>query len=259
MDYRWAPVTPVTFNRLFPAGDPVDAETLVGSVDLAATAGQDLPYTVVNFISTADGHVTFQGRSGQLGDDGDRAMFHTLRERVDAVLAGTGTLSVERYGRILGKAERRERRVAAGRTPEALASVITRSGQIPFDIPLFAEPEARVVVFAPQRPDLDGVSAHVDWEAYDPAAPGPLRNALRTLRQDYGVSSLLCEGGPALFGSLLGEGLVDELFLTVAPKLAGGMSGPSVATGPPLPELAPMRIKWVLERNNALYLRYSLR
>ena len=57
----------------------------------------------MNFISSADGRATFHGRSGQLGDDGDRAMFHGLREHVDAVLAGTRTIATESYGRILGK------------------------------------------------------------------------------------------------------------------------------------------------------------
>ena len=49
----------------------------------------------------ADGRAAFQGRSGQLGDPADRLLFHGLRGQVDAVFAGTKTLKIERYGRII--------------------------------------------------------------------------------------------------------------------------------------------------------------
>ena len=61
----------------------------------------------------------------------------------------------------------------------------------------------------------------------------PLDAVLHTLRRDHGVETLLCEGGPTLFGALLRAGLVDELFLTLAPSLVGGASGPAVVSGPP--------------------------
>jgi 5-amino-6-(5-phosphoribosylamino)uracil reductase len=251
-------VDAVEYNRLLPDAGTVEVQELIGSLDLASAAPADRPYTVVNFVATADGSATFKGRSGPIGDDGDRAMFHALRENVDAVLAGTGTLSVERYGRILGKAERRERRVAAGRAPEPLACVISRSGRLPLEIPLFAEPEAQIVVFSPQPVEGSSVAATIHHEAYDGTAAEPLTSVMRTLRRNYDVGSLLCEGGPSLFGALLEERLVDELFLTLAPKLAGGSAGPTVATGLPLEDLAPLRIRWLLERQDSLYLRYAL-
>ena len=66
-----------------------------------------------------------------------------------------------------------------------------------------------------------------------------MTTVLRHLRSDYGVRTLLCEGGPTLFGALLTEDVVDELFLTLAPKLAGGGSGPTITSGPELAEPAP--------------------
>lgn len=248
----------IEYNRLLPNTGTVEVQELVGSLDLSSKAPADRPYTVVNFVATADGSATFKGRSGPIGDDGDRAMFHTLREHVDAVLAGTGTLRVERYGRMLGKAERRERRVAAGRAPEPLACVISRSGRLPLEIPLFAEPEAEIVVFSPQPVDGPAVAATIHHELYDGTTQRPLTGVMRTLRHKYEVRSLLCEGGPSLFGALLEERLVHELFLTLAPKLAGGSAGPTVATGLPLEELAPLQIRWLLEREDSLYLRYAL-
>jgi 5-amino-6-(5-phosphoribosylamino)uracil reductase len=213
---------------------------------------------LANFVASVDGRATFAGRSGALGDEGDRAMFHGLRERADALLVGTRTLGVERYGRTLGKPERRERRVAAGRQPEPLACTVTRTGKVPLDIPLFAEPEARVLIFTAQDIDLGGVRAQVEVIGLDPGEL-TLTTVLRHLRSQHGIELLLCEGGPMLFGSLLEEDLADELFLTMAPKLTGGGNSPTITSGPELPELRDLEVIWALERHGSLYLRYALR
>src|ERR1700721_260499 len=59
------------FRQLFPEGRRVELEEALDSVRVPPGAGEDRPYVLVNFISTADGRATFEGRSGQLGDDGD--------------------------------------------------------------------------------------------------------------------------------------------------------------------------------------------
>jgi riboflavin-specific deaminase-like protein len=246
------------FRQLLPEPVRVEVQDTLDSLASPESASGDRPYVLVNFIASADGRSAFHGRSGGLGDDGDRAMFHGLRERVDAVLVGTRTAGVEGYGRILSRPERRERRAAAGRTPEPLACLVSRSGMIPAEIRLFAEPEARVVVFSSIEPSLEGAQAQVDVIRLDPGEL-TLTTVLRRLRSDYGVELLLCEGGPMLFGSLLEENLVDELFLTVAPKLASGSAGPTITSGPELPELRDLELAWVLERDNSLYLRYWVR
>jgi riboflavin-specific deaminase-like protein len=246
------------FRQLLPEPATVEINTLLRSLQPAGRGHADRPYTIVNFVASADGRATLAGRSSKLGDDGDRAMFHGLREQVDAVLAGTQTLRTEHYGRILGKAERRRRRTERGLSPEPLACIVTRSGQIPTDIPLFAESEARIVVFSPTDIDVAECAATLDVVRVDSGEP-TLTTALRRLHADYGVRSLLCEGGPTLFGALLHENVVDELFLTLAPKLAGGGRGPTISSGAELAEPAALRLQWLLEREESLYLRYSLR
>jgi riboflavin biosynthesis pyrimidine reductase len=247
----------VRFRRLDATGDPVDADAIVAGLALPADGPRERPYTLVNFVASADGHATVDGRSGGLGDAGDKALFHALRERVDAVMAGTGTLLAEGYGRILGRAERRDRRVAAGRPPEPLAVTISRSGQVPTTIPLFAQPEARIVAFTPGGAPAGEVAAQVTWEPV--GASIPLTRAMRTLRELHDVQTLLCEGGPTLFGGLLREGLVDELFLTVAPKLVGGGGARTITAGPELPSPAGLRLVSGFERAGTLFLRYAVR
>jgi 5-amino-6-(5-phosphoribosylamino)uracil reductase len=246
------------FRRLLPEPGTVEVADLVGSLDLAGRAPAQRPYTIVNFVSSADGRATFAGRSGKLGDDGDRAMFHALRGQVDAVLAGTNTLRIERYGRPIRDPEDRRRRAERGLAPEPLACVVTRSGDVPTEIPLMQEPEARVVVFTVADVDVSDVVAAVEVIRLDPGEL-TLSTVLRHLRSAHGVRSLLCEGGPTMFGALLRESVADELFLTLAPKLTGGGGGPTISSGPELPEPAALRLEWVLERNDSLYLRYSIR
>lgn len=79
---------------------------------------------------------------------------------------------------------------------------------------------------------------------------------LRSLRQE-GVRALLCEGGPRLHGSLQALGLVDELFLTSAPKLTGG-EAPRIIEGE-LPDVVPLELAWLLEEDGELFARYARR
>lgn len=210
---------------------------------------------MVNFVSSLDGRATIGGRSAPLSDEGDRAFFHLLRESVDAVMAGTNTLRVERYGRLIKRDEARQRRAALGLDPEPLAVVVSRSGEIPYEIPLFSEPEARIVEFT-------GATAPRPVAAQRELVPLEsgdllLTRAMAALRARFGVRTLLCEGGPTLFGALVAEGLVDELFLTVASTLVGGENNPAIVSGPPLPEPARLRLRWLLEREQTLFLRLS--
>jgi riboflavin-specific deaminase-like protein len=247
----------INFRQLFP--EPAELP-LAAFLDILASlrdSSPGRPYTVANFVSSVDGRATIGGRSAPLSNATDRALFHVLREAVDAVMAGTGTLAVERYGRMIKDPAARQRRLDRGLDAEPLAVVISRSGQIPYEIPLFGEPEARIVEFtgatAP-RP----IPAQRELVCLEPGEVD-LRTAMARLRSEFGVHTLLCEGGPTLFGALVAEGLVDELFLTVAPKLVGGDSNPAILTGPPLPEPAGLELRSALEREGSLFLRFAIR
>jgi 5-amino-6-(5-phosphoribosylamino)uracil reductase len=135
--------------------------------------------------------------------------------------------------------------------------VVSRSGRIPFEIPLFGDARARVALYAPAATTVPRTEAEVI--RHDLSGSGDeLGAVLRSLRADHGVRSQLCEGGPALFDAMLAEDLVDELFLTLAPALAGG-GELGITTGAGLAALAPLRLIWVLEHEGNLFLRYSRR
>lgn len=247
----------MVFRQLLPEPGAVEIEALLPALRLAERAPGARPYTLANFVSSVDGRATFKGGSTELGDDGDLAVFRTLRREVDAVLVGTGTAEAENYGRVIKSAEARERRVQRGLAPEPLAVMVTRTGRLPLEIPLFAEPEARVVVFGPAELGSKPIAAQV--EVFPIAEPEhPFAAALGELRRRHGVRTLLCEGGPRVLSALLRERVLDELFLTLAPSLTGGGTGPALTTGPELPALTELQIGWALERNGSLFLRYRL-
>jgi riboflavin biosynthesis pyrimidine reductase len=79
---------------------------------------------------------------------------------------------------------------------------------------------------------------------------------LSSLREED-IRALLCEGGPTLHGALQALGLVDELFLTIAPKLVGG-EAPRIVEGV-LPETAELELAWLLEQDGELFARYRRR
>jgi len=245
------------FRRLHPDPAVIDSAELLGDLSLVARARADRPWLVTNFATTADGRATIDGRSGPIGDDGDMEVFRRLRTQVDALLIGTRTLAIERYGRAVRRPELRAARTALGLAPEPLVATVSRSGALPTDIPLFDEPDARVVAFVPADAPEPSCAARVTLVRLDPAEL-TLTTALRRLRAEHGVRALLCEGGPTLMGALLHERLVDELFLTLAPQLAGGGDGPTLSSGPALADAAELELVWALERAGSLYLRYAI-
>jgi riboflavin biosynthesis pyrimidine reductase len=79
--------------------------------------------------------------------------------------------------------------------------------------------------------------------------------ALRHLREERGIRALLCEGGPHLHSQLWAGGLVDDLFLTTAPKLTGS-EAPRILEGEALPAPSELELAWLLEQDGELFARY---
>lgn len=245
------------FQRAVPPGPAIAPQDAYTGMDLAARAPADRPYVVCNFVATVDGKATAQGKTALLGGEADRTVFHLLRTQVDAILAGTGTLAVERYGLLVRDEGRAALREAEGRSPQPLAVVISRSGRIPYDIPLFADARARIALYVPPEAEVPGTAAAVARHEL-PGPGGGLAAVLRSLRHEHGVGSLLCEGGPALFSAMLADDLVDELFLTVAAVIVGGTEL-GITTGAALTDMLPVRLVTALEHEGNLFLRYSRR
>jgi riboflavin-specific deaminase-like protein len=252
------------FTRLLPAGEPADASQIVAglALDERAEAVSGRPYLILNMASTLDGRASIGGRSGPIGNRADRELFHALRAGVDAVMAGAGTVRVERYGRIIPNVATRERRVERGLVEEPLACIVTARLSLPEDMPLLNEPAARVVIITPSAASLTGTSAQIEYVRAGSDGRLDLRAAMGELSERFGVHTLLCEGGPHLNGELLQAGLVDELFLSLAPKLTGGedVTGEAlrILAGATFSEPLELELLGVLENESHLFLRYGV-
>jgi 5-amino-6-(5-phosphoribosylamino)uracil reductase len=228
------------FRRLLPApaADGLTAAELAAEIPPRPTSPLgDRPFVLLNMIATADGRATIHGRTAPIANRSDYELFHALRDRVDAVMVGAETIRVEGYGPM-----------------EQLAVVVSRSVRLPTDRGLLAAPGNRVVIVTPS-PDaeLPPCAASVEY-----LREADLGAALGRLRAEHGVESIDCEGGPSLNASLLPRGLVDELHLVMAPKLAGGSDPLTILTGPPLEPPRDLSLLSLHESAGYLFGRYGL-
>lgn len=208
----------------------------------------------MNFAATVDGRATIGGVSGPIGSGDDTLMLARLRTRFDAVMIGAGTMRAERYGRLAAKPETQQRRQAAGLEPEPLMVIVSGRLDLPWDAPLFTDGGGRVMVFTASDDEPPAVAAPPEVVRHEGGID--LAAALRTLRREHGVRALLCEGGPRLHSELQAGDMVDELFLTIAPKLVG--AGPAILEGE-LPAVAELELAWLLEADGELFSRYRRR
>jgi riboflavin biosynthesis pyrimidine reductase len=213
---------------------------------------EERPRVAVNFVSTADGRATIGGRSGPIGSSADTEMLLGLRARFDAVMIGAGTMRAERYGRIVADPEQRARRQRAGLPPDPLMVLVSGRLDLPWDAPLFSDGGGRLLIFTASEAEPPETATPLRVVRHEGAVN--VATALRQLRSEHDVRALLCEGGPHLHYQLQEEGLVDELFLTLAPKLAGG-EAPRILEGP-LHGVAELELAWVLEEHSELFLRF---
>ena len=202
------------------------AEEVYG--DLAFTGRRTppfgLPYVAINMVCTLDGRVSVGGKASPIGSRVDRLIMRNIRRAVDAVLVGAGTARAEEMNLTVPEGHAR-RRKANGLSEQPLGVILAGSGQLPLQRKLFSSRAQPIVVVAGaatpeetlrEASKLDVRILRVEGSDY----PEP-RKVLRLLKERLNVSSVLLEGGPTVNGSFVSQGVVDELFLTLSPKLLG--------------------------------------
>ena len=245
-------------RRIHPDAAEVELEDVVAGLDLARAAPPERPYVVLNMIATVDGRAAVRGGTRAISSPADRRMLVHLRTQADAVMVGAGTVRAEPYGRLVRDPALREKRCREGLEQDPLACVVSGRLDLPEALPLLADPHSRVVIATGSTETLEPAGASVEYLRGD-ARRLDLAGVLRSLRAEHGVRSLLCEGGPRLNADLFALGLVDELFLTLAATVAGGKEGPAIVARAALPELVALELRWVLEAEGDLFLRYRAR
>ena len=188
------------------------------------------PFVVATFAMTVDGKTTtrnftpvdFTSREDKL---------HLFRQRAlaDAVLIGHTSLKRDNV-RLGISPELQKARRKHGQTPAPIRVIVSDKGKIDNRLNIFQSDISPIIIFSTRRMPRKYRQAlqqkatlrltraqHVDLAAM-----------LRTLRDKYKVRTVACEGGPTLFRALLERGLVDQLNLTIAPYLFGGINAPTL-------------------------------
>jgi riboflavin biosynthesis pyrimidine reductase len=240
-------------TRVWPDPAPLDDDGLFESYRLT----RESPSLRVNFVASLDGAVESDGYSRGLSNPADKRVFALLRAHADDVMVGAGTLRHEGYGPARTPAEDLVRRQAAG-LPEHPTLVVVSAA-------LDLDPTSRAFTEAPRRPVvLTHASAPPERQSSLAAVADVVicgdsvvdMVVARSELERRGLTHVLCEGGPHLFGALLAADLVDELCLTVSPLLTGAGAGRIVA-GAAVSSPLSMRLVHILESEGALLTRYA--
>jgi 5-amino-6-(5-phosphoribosylamino)uracil reductase len=237
-------------RRITPTYEPID--DLLGLYLSDERSVGERPWLMLNFLTSIDGGTTIDGTSSRLGDADDKELFMTLRAVPDVILVGAGTIEAEDYHPVTLDDERRRRRLEAGLSAVPVLAIV--SGRLSFDpeARVFSDPEHRPLVItgpdaAPAKLAMLGDAADVIF-LEELTAPAILAHL-------GAVGIVLCEGGPSLAGQFVADGLVDEVNLTLAPKMISGRSA-RMTHGTPADPPVGMRLDRALVGEESLFLRY---
>ncbi len=181
-----------------------------------------------NMIASLDGGATDEGKAGGLAGTGDRAVFSLMRHAADVILVGAATVRIENYSGAQLPVAARQARQRRGQAEVPPIAVVTRSGDLDPSALLFTRTEVPPLILTSSRTvedtrrRLTAVAEVIDASGTDPNSADPA--VVLEVLAERGLFRVLTEGGPLFLGSLIENGLMDELCLTVAPILVGGAS-----------------------------------
>jgi riboflavin biosynthesis pyrimidine reductase len=212
-----------------------------------------------NFISSVDGGATADGTTAAMAGPGDKHIFNLLRELADIIVVGAGTVRIENYAGARPGVAQRQRRQARGQSEVPQLAIVTNSGRLDRDMGVFTRTEVPPLICTctaacdETRHLLTGLAEVVDCSGDDPGKVDEA--ALLGMLQARGMRRILTEGGPMLLGSFIQRDLLDELCLTIAPYVVGGLAR-RIATGPGQLQSAMRWAHILTDDAGFLYTRY---
>jgi len=202
---------------------------------MSKTKSPKLPFVFVNMAMTADGKIATANRAvHSFGSARDLEHLYELRATADAVMCGARTVEISRGILGTGGEKFRKLRLKDGLTEYNLRVIVSGSGSIDPAAEIFKKKFSPVIVLTTKRASakkLAQLRALADEVKIVGATEINFSAALRWLRAKWGVKRLLCEGGGELNDALFRAGLVDEINLTICPKIFGGRNAPTIAEG----------------------------
>jgi riboflavin biosynthesis pyrimidine reductase len=231
---------PECLSLVYHAEEPYPRDVPLASVyarlDVVPPAGR--PPVILNMVQTLDGAVAIDGKAWPIGSAVDHYLFRTLRGWADVVLSGAGTLRLNDVV-VATHPHLQARRLADGRPANPTGVVLSRRAAFPDDVlrkRFFTDHESPSVVVTTDRIQeadrrrIEGAGAEV-WVA--PATPRGDVDLARVLTMfaDRRLTRVLAEGGPGMNRHLAEAQAIDEIFLTVVPRVAGVPGSPRIVAG----------------------------
>lgn len=221
---------------------------------------RDRPFVTANFAITADGRIsTRNGTPADFTSPRDKRRLIEIRATCDAVLAGAKTIATDRMTMGIPAADLRAAREAKGRPPYPLRVLLSASGRIDPEMPLFERDFSPILIFTTTRMPRSvqaSLLSHADLFVFHERVD--LAEMLRFLHREHGVKRLVCEGGARIFRAFLEADLIDELHVTIAPRIFGGAKAPTLTgiAGDFLPRSAALALREMRVIDDECYLRY---
>jgi riboflavin-specific deaminase-like protein len=246
---------------------PVDRSEVYRRLDFPRGVDRPVrrPYTVINMVSTLDGKVVTggPGTTHQIGSETDHALMARIELQADAVLLGAGLARADDppYPRL--PPEHQRQREAMGLRSTPLWAIVSTMGEFPVLPRLLREGGPHnTCLFTTTRlpPERRAALERTTRVAFCGNERVDVRQMDTVLRDQLGIRSVVCLGGPVLNASLIEAGAADELFLTLAPKLQGGRMGVTAVEGQGFPaeRLPQLELLSLYSEGSELYLRYRL-
>jgi 2,5-diamino-6-(ribosylamino)-4(3H)-pyrimidinone 5'-phosphate reductase len=214
---------------------------------LLGTPRSDRPYLALNMVATVDGRAALNGSAVGIGSPADKRLMRELRAEADVVLHGAGTVRADPLSARV-PADMVAPRVAAGLTPQPLGAIVTRSGNLPGEHPYY---DSSAIIYI-----TSDHSVPVTQPTVEVCHVKDVHQAIVDLSH-RGTRRILCEGGPTLNAALFEAGLVDEVFLTIAPKLIGGHDPLTIVKGADL-GVIHLELRSFVELDGELFLKYAV-
>ncbi|MQW75715.1 pyrimidine reductase family protein [Nocardioides sp. dk4132] len=215
-------------------------------------------WVMANMVGTLSGSAAVGGKVGELSEGPDARLFVDMRSLADVVLVGAETVRREGYGPVRLREELVAARRDQGRPDSPVVAVVSRSLELDWDRPVFADaPEGRrTIVLTCESADparLARAREVADVVVAGERSVDPALAVAALSERGHGV--VLCEGGPRWLGELVAHDCLDELCLTVAPILGGDLLPVSIA--PPDSPLRRFALRHAIAADDTLFLRYE--
>ena len=221
------------------------------------------PFVTVNFAITWDGRVSTRKLTpADFSSKRDKRRLTEIRATADAILVGASTVAADKMTMGVSEEALRTAREKRKQPPHPLRVIVSNSGRISPTLRVFTTGFSPIVLFSTTRMTARtraALAAKADLWLHENRAVH-LPAMLATLRADYGVRRVVCEGGPRLLHALLVEKLVDEIHLTLCPRLFGGLAAPTLTglAGDFLPKSMRCTLREMQTIDGECFLRYRV-